>query len=74
MWAMQLPPRCWLKVRFWQSVGILLLPVTLATLDRYHKVESLVGADFFESWKFYNGPDPTHGTVRALKISSSMSY
>jgi hypothetical protein len=32
---------------------------------RYHKVESLVGPDFFDYWKFYSGPDPTHGTVEA---------
>jgi len=49
-------------IRF--AVGLLLLPLSLAALDRYHKVESLVGPDFFDHWKFYSGPDPTHGTVR----------
>ena len=40
---------------------------------RYHKVESLVGPDFFDYWKFYSGPDPTHGTVEA-PVSSHRSH
>ena len=41
---------------------------------RYHKVESLVGPDFFDYWKFYSGPDPTHGTVRGLRRNMTIGY
>ncbi|CAK9070210.1 unnamed protein product [Durusdinium trenchii] len=45
------------------AVCFLFLRIGFAALDRYHKVESLVGQNFFDSWNFYSGPDPTHGTV-----------
>ncbi|CAJ1361873.1 unnamed protein product [Effrenium voratum] len=43
--------------------GLLLFASAHGQVKRYHVVEEFVGPDFFKSWNFYSGSDPTHGTV-----------
>lgn len=46
-------------------------PRAAASTDSYVIRHSFVGDDFFTHWSFYDGPDPTHGTVEFVTFEEA---
>jgi len=40
---------------------------------QYTRTESYIGTDFFSRWRFFSGPDPTHGAVQYVDQETAVT-